>query len=68
MSAIRVPPPTVSPVVSEGIAYSAHGDGQTGYVIASDVTTGKELWKVKIFHIHIKPWIEATTSGCLPAT
>jgi hypothetical protein len=29
-----------------------------GYVIANDVATGAELWKVKIFHIHIKPWIE----------
>lgn len=26
--------------------------------MATDIATGKQLWRVKVFHTHIKPWIE----------
>jgi hypothetical protein len=58
LSAKRLEPKPVKPVVSANIEYSADGDGRTGYVVATQVATGKELWRVKIFHIHVKPWLE----------
>jgi hypothetical protein len=58
LCAKRVAPQPVNPVVSGNIKYSAHGDGRTGYVVATEVATGKELWRAKIFHIQVKPWIE----------
>jgi hypothetical protein len=48
----------VNPVVKGNVKYSAQGDGRTGFVIASEVTTGKELWRAEIFHIHLKPLLE----------
>ena len=51
----RVP---VNPIVHNGIKYSAEGDGISGYVLATEVASEKELWKLKVFHIHIKPWLE----------
>ena len=48
----------VAPVESNGVRYAAYGDGRDQYVEASDIATGKELWKVKVFHTHIKFWIE----------
>jgi hypothetical protein len=58
LSAKRAAPQPVDPVVTGNIRYSAQGDGRTGYVVANEVATGKELWKVEIFHIHVKPWRE----------
>src|SRR5450631_2033003 len=58
LSAKRVAPQPVNPVVSGNIRYSAQGDGRTGYVVASEATTGKEVWRVEIFHIHLQPWLE----------
>jgi outer membrane protein assembly factor BamB len=49
----RVPPKPVSPVISNGIRYSAAGDGIDQYVVAEDASTGKVLWKKKVFHTHI---------------
>jgi hypothetical protein len=57
-SAKRVARPSVKPVVSESVEYSADGDGRNGYVVATEVGTGQELWRKKIFPVHIKPWIE----------
>ncbi|HWX38724.1 MAG TPA: hypothetical protein VNY09_05755 [Candidatus Sulfotelmatobacter sp.] len=54
----RVMPKPVSPIISSGIQYSANGDGRDEYVVAANATDGKELWKVKVFHNHIKFWIE----------
>jgi len=48
----------VPPVESNGVRYAADRDGRDQYVVASDIATGKELWKVKVFHTHIKFWIE----------
>jgi hypothetical protein len=58
LSAKRVAHQPVHPVVSANIIYSAQGDGRTGYVVTNEVATGKELWRAKIFHIHVKPWLE----------
>lgn len=58
VSAKRVPPKPVTPVVSEGIRYSADGDGRNQYVVAEDAATGRSLWKVKVFHTRIRFWVE----------
>jgi hypothetical protein len=58
LSAKRVAPAPVSPVVNGNVKYSAQGDGRTGLVVASEVTTGKELWRVEISRIHLKPLLE----------
>jgi hypothetical protein len=57
----RMPPKPVTPVVSEGVRYSADGDGRDEYVVAENVSTGNLLWKVKVFHTRIKFWIEEDT-------
>ena len=57
-SAKRISPKPVSPVVSQGVEYSADGDGRAQYVVATDIATSKELWRVKIFRTRIKPWVE----------
>ena len=57
-AAKRVNPKSVAPVVANGIRYSAEGDGRDQYVVATDASTGKELWKVRVFHTSIKFWIE----------
>jgi hypothetical protein len=54
----RTPRPIVNPIVSENIKYSAQGDGRTGYVVANEVITGKELWRVEIFRVHLEPGLE----------
>ena len=55
----RLPPKPVPPVESNGIRYAADGDGSDQYVAATEISTGKELWRVRVFHTHIKPWLEA---------
>ena len=54
----RVPPKPVSPVVHTGVTYSVAGDGREGYVVAIETSTGKELWKVKVFTVHMNSWTE----------
>lgn len=54
----RVPPKPVSPVISNGIRYSGEGDGRDQYVVAADASSGNVLWRVKVFHNHIKFWVE----------
>jgi|SRR6266849_5619501 len=58
LSAKRVPPPHVSPVVYQNVKYSAEGDGRIGQVVAVDVETGKELWKTEMFRVQLKPLLE----------
>jgi hypothetical protein len=58
VTAKRVPPKPVTPVVSGGIRYSAKGDGRDQYVVAEDSASGQELWRVKVFHNRIKFWDE----------
>ena len=54
----RLPPKPVAPVVANGIRYAVGGDGRDQYVVATDNSSGKELWKAKVFHTEIKPWME----------
>lgn len=54
----RLPPKPVTPVVSEGIRYSADGDGRNQYVVATDMKSGNKLWRVRVFHNQIKPGLE----------
>ena len=58
ISAKIAPPKPVPPVVSAGVRYSADREGKDQYVEATDTATEKQLWRVKVFHTHIKPWIE----------
>jgi hypothetical protein len=60
MSALakRLPPVPVPPVMSGGISYSAGGHGRDQYVIAADTSSGNELWRIKVFHNYIRPWLE----------
>jgi len=48
----------VRPVEANGIRYSREGDGRDQYVTATDVATGKRLWRVKVCHTRIKFWME----------
>jgi hypothetical protein len=52
------PPKPVTPVESSGIRYSADRDGKDQYVVATDIATGNQLWRVRVFHTNIKFWIE----------
>jgi hypothetical protein len=54
----RIPPKPVAPIIANGIEYSAEGDGKDQYVAATDTSSGKQLWKVKVFHTHTKFWVE----------
>jgi outer membrane protein assembly factor BamB len=48
----------VTPVDSNGVRYSADRDAEDQYVVATDIATGKQLWRVRVFHTHIKFWVE----------
>ena len=52
----RVAPPVVRPVVLNGVEYSAHGDGERGWITATEINTHKELWIAKVFRIHTHWW------------
>jgi hypothetical protein len=68
----RRPPKPVAPIVADGIRYSADialvdgahmprgisDDGREHYVVATDVSTGSELWRAEVFRTHIKFWVE----------
>jgi outer membrane protein assembly factor BamB len=50
-----LPHKPVPSVEFKGVRYS---EADTEYVVATDIATGKPLWKVRVFHTHIKPWLE----------
>jgi len=54
----RPRPKPVTPFTSAGVTYSADGTGREAFVIATDTSSGRELWRVRIFKVHIKFWIE----------
>ena len=54
----RVPPRPIAHVVANGIEYSVDSDGKTGYVVATNPSNSKELWRVKLYHVHVKFWVE----------
>jgi hypothetical protein len=53
-----MPPRPVVPVIANGIEYSADGDGRDAFLVATDLRDSKEIWRTKVFHNHIKFWIE----------
>jgi hypothetical protein len=53
-----MPPKPVVPVEANGVRYSAERDGRDQYAVATDIATGKQLWKVKVFHTPTRFWIE----------
>ena len=57
-SAKRRDPKPVAPVVYHGISYSApNNNGRIAYVLASD-STGKELFRIKVFDTPTDPKLE----------
>lgn len=59
LSAKRAAPEPVSPVVRNGVRYSAPNDnGRVGHVVASDDQSGKTLWDITIFEVQIDPKLE----------
>ena len=48
----------VPPVELNGVRYAADGDGSDQYVAATEIATGNQLWRVRVFHSHIKPWVD----------
>jgi hypothetical protein len=54
----RAQPHPVTPIVDTNIRYSAQGSGQKQFVVATETSTGKELWKAEIFHVNYKPDLE----------
>lgn len=58
-AAKRLPAPIIPPVVHNGVRYGVPNDrGTVGYVVASDVATGKRLWKKTVFRKCICPVLE----------
>jgi hypothetical protein len=55
-AAKRFPLKPVPPIVADGIRYSAEGDRKDNYVIATDERTGKQLWRVRVFHNRVHWW------------
>lgn len=52
----KIPPQKpVPPVESNGVKYAVEN---AEYVVATEITTGKQLWRVRVFHTHINPWLE----------
>jgi hypothetical protein len=52
----RITPKPVPPIIHEDVQYSTAGDGKTSFVVATDTSTGKELWRVRIFRVHPHWW------------
>ena len=48
----------VPPVESNGIRYAADGDGNDQFVVATEIATGKQLWRKRVLHTRIKFWLE----------
>lgn len=59
LHAKRGPAPTVAPVVIGPVRYSAPPKPQLmGFVIATDIRSGKELWRQRIYRVFIDPFLE----------
>jgi hypothetical protein len=54
----RTPPKAVTPVEANGVRYSVSGDRRDQYVVATETSSGKELWKTKVFHNDIDSGVE----------
>ena len=54
----RLPPKAVPPAVSGGVRYKVDGNGRDQYVVAVDTSNENVLWRVKVFHVRTKFWVE----------
>ena len=46
-------------MVVDSVRYSASAEPELmGFVIATDVSSGKELWRQRIYRVFIKPFLE----------
>jgi len=54
----RAQPKPVVPIFYAGVRYSAEGNGVDEYVVASEASTGKQLWTLKIAHNEHDPRME----------
>ena len=54
----RAAPAPVAPVVVGGVEYSVPL-WEMGWVVATDVKTRKELWRVRVYEVPIDPALEA---------
>ena len=53
----RAAPDPVAPVLFKGIQYSAPHDAM-GFVVATGISSGKELWRVRIYEVRVDPNLE----------
>ena len=59
ISAKRIAPAAVEPVIHEGVRYVApNGDGRRAYLEAWDVRSNKKLWDLTVFINRIDPKLE----------
>lgn len=64
LSASRGPPPKVAPVVHAGVRYAqligalVEGLAPGGYVVATEVESGKQLWISRLYETRIDPNLE----------
>lgn len=56
--AMREPPAPVTPVVHNGVKYTAPMESM-GVVVALDAKSGAKLWQQKIYDVKIDPSLEA---------
>jgi hypothetical protein len=49
----------VPPVESNGVRYSADREATDQYIVATEIATRKQLWRVRVVHTHIRFWKEA---------
>jgi len=55
----RVAPKLVEPVVIDYVRYTAPNEpDQIGEVVASDVGSGREIWRKRIYRIFVNPFME----------
>ena len=58
-AAKRKPAPQIQPVMVEAVKYSVPNDnGTKGYVTATEVESGKLLWKKTVYRVWICPLVE----------
>jgi len=56
-NAKRSVPRAVEPVTVHGVTYSAPATAM-GFVVACDASSGRELWRQRIYRVHIDPTLE----------
>ena len=53
----RAAPSPVAPVLFKGVQYSAPPEAM-GFVVATGISSGKELWRVRIYEVRVDPKLE----------